>query len=117
MSEAETDVVVGIAGHVETVRVVERLGISIGGVLHQVHHVAGRQGLALHLHRVDQGADLHFRRSVKPQDLLDRRLDQRKGELVCFLASREAGFINGAYILIDGGSLAWRGTVDQLGME
>ncbi len=39
------------------------------------------------------------------------------GELVCFLASREAGFINGAYILIDGGSLAWRGTVEQLGME
>lgn len=38
------------------------------------------------------------------------------GELVCFLASEEASFINGAYILIDGGSLAWRGTVDQLGM-
>ena len=37
-------------------------------------------------------------------------------ELVCFLAGREAGFINGAYILIDGGSLAWRGTVDQLGL-
>ncbi len=38
------------------------------------------------------------------------------GELVCFLASPEASFINGAYILIDGGSLAWRGTVDQIGM-
>lgn len=38
-------------------------------------------------------------------------------ELVCFLASPEAGFINGAYILIDGGSLAWRGTVDQLGID
>lgn len=37
-------------------------------------------------------------------------------ELVCFLASKEAAFINGAYILIDGGSLAWRGTVDQIGM-
>ena len=37
-------------------------------------------------------------------------------ELVCFLASEEAAFINGAYILIDGGSLAWRGTVDQIGM-
>lgn len=37
-------------------------------------------------------------------------------ELVCFLASAEAGFINGAAISIDGGSLAWRGTVDQLGM-
>lgn len=37
-------------------------------------------------------------------------------ELVCFLASPQSAFINGAYILIDGGSLAWRGTVDQLGM-
>jgi NAD(P)-dependent dehydrogenase (short-subunit alcohol dehydrogenase family) len=38
-------------------------------------------------------------------------------ELVCFLASPESGFINGACIVIDGGSLAWRGTVDQLGMS
>ncbi len=38
------------------------------------------------------------------------------GELVCFLASPEAGFINGTYILIDGGSLAWRGTAADLGM-
>lgn len=38
------------------------------------------------------------------------------GELVCFLASPESGFINAAYILIDGGSLAWRGTVSDLGM-
>jgi NAD(P)-dependent dehydrogenase (short-subunit alcohol dehydrogenase family) len=30
--------------------------------------------------------------------------------LVCFLASDEASFINGAAITIDGGSLAWRGT-------
>lgn len=37
-------------------------------------------------------------------------------DLVCFLASKHSSFINGAYILIDGGSLAWRGTVDQLGM-
>lgn len=37
-------------------------------------------------------------------------------ELVCFLASPEAAFINGACIVIDGGSLAWRGTVDQIGM-
>ena len=37
-------------------------------------------------------------------------------ELVCFLAGTESGFINGAYILIDGGSLAWRGTVDAIGM-
>ena len=39
------------------------------------------------------------------------------GELVCFLASPESGFINATYILIDGGSLAWRGTVAELGMD
>ena len=43
-------------------------------------------------------------------------LPSEVGELVCFLASPESGFINGAYILIDGGSLAWRGTADQLGL-
>jgi NAD(P)-dependent dehydrogenase (short-subunit alcohol dehydrogenase family) len=37
--------------------------------------------------------------------------------LVCFLASKEASFINGAVWLIDGGSLAWRGTLDMLGMS
>ena len=37
--------------------------------------------------------------------------------LVCFLASREASFINGVLWLIDGGSLAWRGTTDALGMQ
>lgn len=38
-------------------------------------------------------------------------------ELVCFLASDRASFINGASILIDGGTLAWRETVDALGMS
>jgi NAD(P)-dependent dehydrogenase (short-subunit alcohol dehydrogenase family) len=37
-------------------------------------------------------------------------------ELVCFLASPEASFINGAYYLIDGGSLAWRGQASELGI-
>ncbi|MCC4114737.1 glucose 1-dehydrogenase [Aromatoleum toluclasticum] len=31
-------------------------------------------------------------------------------KLVCFLASDDASFINGAFYLIDGGTLAWRGT-------
>jgi NAD(P)-dependent dehydrogenase (short-subunit alcohol dehydrogenase family) len=39
------------------------------------------------------------------------------GQLVCFLASERARFINGVTWLIDGGALAWRGTIDQLGME
>jgi NAD(P)-dependent dehydrogenase (short-subunit alcohol dehydrogenase family) len=38
-------------------------------------------------------------------------------ELVCFLASPESQFVNGAVWTIDGGSLAWRGTLDILGME
>ena len=38
-------------------------------------------------------------------------------ELVCFLASPESEFVNGAVWTIDGGSLAWRGTLDVLGME
>jgi NAD(P)-dependent dehydrogenase (short-subunit alcohol dehydrogenase family) len=37
--------------------------------------------------------------------------------LVCFLASPESEFVNGAVWGIDGGSLAWRGTLDVLGME
>jgi len=38
-------------------------------------------------------------------------------ELVCFLASKESAFINAAYILIDGGSLAWRGSAEQIGLS
>lgn len=37
-------------------------------------------------------------------------------ELVCFLASWRASYLNGAVIPVDGGSLAWRGTVEQIGM-
>ncbi len=33
--------------------------------------------------------------------------------LVCFLASSAAGFITGEAIRVDGGSLAWRGTLDH----
>ncbi len=38
-------------------------------------------------------------------------------ELVCFLASEQSSFVNGVAWLIDGGSLAWRGTLDILGMQ
>jgi NAD(P)-dependent dehydrogenase (short-subunit alcohol dehydrogenase family) len=38
-------------------------------------------------------------------------------ELVCFLASDQSSFVNGVVWLIDGGSLAWRGTIDALGMK
>ena len=38
-------------------------------------------------------------------------------ELVCFLASERASFVNGVTWLIDGGVLAWRETVDALGLD
>ena len=34
--------------------------------------------------------------------------------LVCFLAGPESAYVNGVVWLIDGGSLAWRGTTDAL---
>jgi NAD(P)-dependent dehydrogenase (short-subunit alcohol dehydrogenase family) len=37
-------------------------------------------------------------------------------ELVCFLASQRASFVNGVSWLIDGGVLSWRDTVAALGM-
>jgi len=37
-------------------------------------------------------------------------------ELVCFLASERASFVNGVSWLIDGGVLSWRDTVAALGM-
>lgn len=47
------------------------------------------------------------------------RMGQPKdvADLVCFLASDQSLFVNGVVWLIDGGSLAWRGTIDVLGME
>lgn len=58
-----------------------------------------------------------FEKSLISTSLIPRLgLPEEVGELVCFLAGKESAFINGSYILIDGGSLAWRGTVDQLGM-
>jgi NAD(P)-dependent dehydrogenase (short-subunit alcohol dehydrogenase family) len=57
-----------------------------------------------------------------PEELLKMmtatHLVQRAGKpeemakLVCFLASDDAAFINGAVYVIDGGSLAWRGSYD-----
>ena len=50
--------------------------------------------------------------------LVGRAGDPRDiAELVCYLASPEASFVNGVAWLVDGGSLAWRGTIDQLGMQ
>lgn len=37
-------------------------------------------------------------------------------KLVCFLASEASSFVNGVVWLIDGGSLAWRGTNDAIGV-
>jgi NAD(P)-dependent dehydrogenase (short-subunit alcohol dehydrogenase family) len=64
-----------------------------------------------------------FRRTLEETDdpaveaaMLSTNLIPRPGlpeevaKLVCFLASPDAGFITGSAHLIDGGSLAWRGT-------
>ena len=67
---------------------------------------------------VDQAEDpVAFEKALINASLIPRLgRPEEVAELVCFLASPAASFINGAHILIDGGSLAWRGTVDQIGL-
>ncbi|WP_162606542.1 SDR family NAD(P)-dependent oxidoreductase [Jiangella asiatica] len=56
-------------------------------------------------------------------DLRSRSLLGRVGEapeiaeVVCFLASDAASFVNGVVWLVDGGALSWRDTIDILGMR
>lgn len=69
--------------------------------------------------RLDEAPD----RAALEYELRRRTLVGRVGEaediaeLVCFLASDEAGFVNGVVWLADGGALAWRDTIDVLGMS
>lgn len=67
---------------------------------------------------IKQSADpVAFEKALISTSLIPRLgKPEEVGELVCFLASPQSAFINGTYILIDGGSLAWRGSVEQLGM-
>ena len=49
--------------------------------------------------------------NMTAENLIPRRgTVEEVAKLVCFLASPDATFITGAAYLIDGGSLAWRGT-------
>jgi NAD(P)-dependent dehydrogenase (short-subunit alcohol dehydrogenase family) len=61
--------------------------------------------------------DFVERTRVQPQTQLVNRIGQPDdiAALVCFLAGEEAAYVNGAVWLVDGGSLAWRGTTDVLG--
>jgi NAD(P)-dependent dehydrogenase (short-subunit alcohol dehydrogenase family) len=61
---------------------------------------------------VDAAEDKEAIMSVLTESHLIPRLGKPEevAKLVCFLASDDAAFITGAAYLIDGGSLAWRGT-------
>lgn len=54
------------------------------------------------------------------RSVIDTHLVYRMAEpeeiatVVCFLASPRSSFVTGAVWLVDGGSLAWRGSIDQL---
>jgi NAD(P)-dependent dehydrogenase (short-subunit alcohol dehydrogenase family) len=69
-------------------------------------HLAAEPALATNPNAAQLGAHL-VRRIGHPDDI---------AELVCFLASDAASFVDGAVWLIDGGTLAWRDTVESLGM-
>jgi NAD(P)-dependent dehydrogenase (short-subunit alcohol dehydrogenase family) len=57
------------------------------------------------------------------RELLSTHLVRRFGEpediaeLICFLASTQSSYITGQSFVADGGTLAWRGTADQLGFS
>jgi NAD(P)-dependent dehydrogenase (short-subunit alcohol dehydrogenase family) len=74
-----------------------------------VSKVIGESGLGVpaNPNAAQLGAHL-VRRIGDPRDV---------AELVCFMASERASFVNGVTWLIDGGTLAWRDTVDALGMS
>jgi|ERR1700722_20199556 len=61
---------------------------------------------------IDAAEDKEAIQSVLTASHLINRLGRPEevAKLVCFLASDDASFINGAVYLIDGGALAWRGT-------
>jgi NAD(P)-dependent dehydrogenase (short-subunit alcohol dehydrogenase family) len=80
--------------------------------------IAAAGGRAVYQHADMQSpADIEalMRRAVDEfgrLDVLIKRLGRPEevARLVCFLASDDASFITGAAYLIDGGSLAWRGS-------
>ena len=68
--------------------------------------------LALALRHRDAADDPELIKSMPVGSHLIKRLGQPEevAKLVCFFASDDASFITGAAYLIEGGSLAWRGS-------
>lgn len=67
---------------------------------------------------VEQIGEEAFMRTNTAANLIPRIGDPEDiGNLVTFLASDRASFINGVVYLCDAGALAWRGTLDLIGME
>jgi NAD(P)-dependent dehydrogenase (short-subunit alcohol dehydrogenase family) len=67
---------------------------------------------------VNAAADPEVARRAFVDNLLTARLGTpaEVAELVCFLASKSSSFVNGAVWPIDGGKLAWRGVLSEIGM-
>jgi NAD(P)-dependent dehydrogenase (short-subunit alcohol dehydrogenase family) len=66
--------------------------------------------IATEMSEMGGSADPRLAQMTAPNLIPRRGTVEEVAKLVCFLASGDATFITGASYLIDGGSLAWRGT-------
>ncbi|WP_157220759.1 SDR family NAD(P)-dependent oxidoreductase [Flavisphingomonas formosensis] len=77
--------------------------------------VTRTEAAALYIEQIGEEA---FMRTNTAANLIPRIGEPEDlGNIVAFLASDRATFITGAIYLCDGGAMAWRGTMDLLGMQ